>query len=147
MKLWMTRNEIKQRHRNGASIEILADLNNTSKEIIKDILSEDDYCTELTKEQKEQIFLELYKQGLTDTEMAEQLNMNRRTVGFWRERRNLPVNKRMEIHKKQKNLKRLIEILKVEPEIKNQDLANRLRVAKPTVEAYKTELRKKGILK
>ena len=147
MKLAMTKSEIKQRHRNGASIEILADLNNTSKEIIRDILDEDEDCKELTKEQKEQEFLELYKQGLTDTEMAEQLNMNRRTVGFWRERRNLPVNTRLEIHKKQKNLKRLIEILKVEPEIKNQDLANKLKVAKPTVEAYKTELRKKGILK
>ena len=143
----MTISEIKQRHRNGASVEILADLNNTSKEIIREVLDEDEECKELTKEQKEQLFIQLYKQGLTDTEMAEQLNMNRRTVGFWRERINLPVNTRLEIHKKQKNLKRLIEILKVEPEIKNQDLANKLKVAKPTVEAYKTELRKKGILK
>lgn len=147
MKLPMTKNEIKQRHRNGASVEILTELNNTSKEIIRDILSEDYFSNEPTKEQKEQEFLKLYRKGLTDTEMAEQLNMNRRTIGFWRERRNLPVNKRMEMHKKQKNLKRLIEILKVEPEIKNQDLANQLKVAKPTVEAYKTELRKKGILK
>lgn len=38
MKLAMTANEIKQRHRNGASVQILADLNNTSKEIIRDVL-------------------------------------------------------------------------------------------------------------
>lgn len=143
----MTKSEIKQIHRSGASLQILAELNNTTVGIIEYVLNDYTENNELTKEQKEQRFIELYNQGLTDTEMAEQLNMNRRTVGFWRERRNLPVNKRMEMHKKQKNLKRLIEILKVEPEIKNQDLANKLKVAKPTVEAYKTELRKKGILK
>lgn len=147
MKLVMTKSEIKQIHRSGASLQILAELNNTTVGIIEYVLNDYTENNELTKEQKEQRFIELYNQGLTDTEIAEQLNMNRRTVGFWRERRNLPVNTRLEIHKKQKNLKRLIEILKIEPEIKNQDLANRLKVAKPTIGAYKTELRKKGILK
>lgn len=147
MKLAMTESEIKQRHRNGASVEILADLNNTSKEIIKDVLNLNKDEKVLTKEEKEKLFIEYYKKGLNDKEIAEHLDISRRTIGFWREKRGLPVIPRDAEIRKKNNLKKMVEILKEEPKIKNQELANRLKVAKPTVEAYKTELRKKGILK
>ncbi len=93
MKLAMTANEIKQRHRNGASVQILSELNNTTVDIIEDVLNDYTENYELTKEQKEQLFFELYRQGLNDKQIAKRLNMNRKTVWYWRNRDNLPINK------------------------------------------------------
>ena len=93
MKLAMTESEIKQRHRNGASVQILSELNNTTVDIIEDVLNDYTENDELTKEQKEQLFFELYHQGLNDKEIARRLNMNRKTVWYWRNRDHLPINK------------------------------------------------------
>lgn len=40
--------------------------------------------------------LELYKQGLTDTEIAKRLNYCRDTIKGWRGRNNLPINRATE---------------------------------------------------
>ena len=40
--------------------------------------------------------LELYRQGLTDREIAERLNYSRSTIRGWRERNGLPMNRATE---------------------------------------------------
>ena len=97
----MTIKELQRRRKNGASLEILADLAGCTVAEIREALghSGGSYLIDLPEvDQKVNYVLDtaeamkLYEQGYNDREIAEQVGVSRCTVGNWRRGKGLPPN-------------------------------------------------------
>jgi len=95
----MSESEIRMRYRDGASAQILADLNACGWDRIKTIVGE----PVEHKENKprghidEKRARDLHAEGKTDKEMSIELGVSRGAVALWRSRRGFEANKREEI--------------------------------------------------
>ena len=97
--LQMSESEIRMRYRDGASAQILADLNACGWDRIKKIVGEPIEV----KENKprghidEKRARDLHAEGKTDKEMSIELRVSRGAVALWRSRRGFEANKKEEI--------------------------------------------------
>jgi len=96
--LTMSESEIRMRYRDGASAQILADLNACGWDRIKTIVGEPVEA----KENKprghidEKRARDLHAEGKTDKEMSIELGVSRGAVALWRSRRGFEANKKEE---------------------------------------------------
>ena len=86
--LSMSEDEIKRRHREGASVEILAELNACAPIVIKQILNPTE--TQLPRHK----WRELYDQGLTAYEILNEVNISASSIYKWMKDNNLKPNAR-----------------------------------------------------
>lgn len=102
MKLHMTEGEIIADYRQAkdpeAQIKILADLNCTSEDVIREIVGlppSKQRGGKAKREEQSNRIRELYNQGFTDKEISEKLGVSASTVAGWRRYRQLKPNPQM----------------------------------------------------
>ena len=101
----MTNEEICRHYRlakdKDADIQVLADLNTTTRDTIKSILSSAGEHVKAKKPQQQQLKFdrvhakELYDMGLDDRTIAKRLGIARSTVYDWRTKNNLPIHRKL----------------------------------------------------
>ena len=97
--LTMTESEIRMRYRDGASAQILADLNACGWDRIKTIVGEPVEAKGKVHHGHidEKRARDLHAEGKTDKEMSIELGVSRGAVALWRSRRGFEANKKEEI--------------------------------------------------
>ena len=97
--LTMTDSEIRMRYRDGASAQILADLNACGWDRIKKIVGEPIEVKGKVHHGHidEKRARDLHAEGKTDKEMSIELKVSRGAVALWRSRRGFEANKKEEI--------------------------------------------------
>ena len=97
----MTIKELQQRRRNGASLEILADLADCTVAEIKEALGHSDgtYVEDPSELEKTVNYrfdteraMELYERGLSDSKVAERMGLTTQTIFNWRKNEGLETN-------------------------------------------------------
>ena len=88
--------DYRQAKNKRAQIKILADLNDTAADTIKEILRKAGEHLPKTKLDSDKME-ELYRKGLTDSEIAAAVGCSPSGVRSWRERKDLPRNFGMEV--------------------------------------------------
>ena len=97
-KIYMSDTEINDRiKRQGGvsqdSIQVLAELNNVSLDLMAQYFGFETIKDAPVYVDDSELYMKLYKQGLTDTQIAETIHMSRMPIRTWRAQNNLPPNK------------------------------------------------------
>lgn len=91
--IYMGNHELKYRYKDGASLQILAELNACSqKEVYKKIKKEDPAVRVSKREKEELEFHTLHAQGKTDSQIAKKMDVSQSRVALWRQINCLPSN-------------------------------------------------------